>query len=53
MAAYTSSLSYNIFELVSKKAEYLKFYKQMANDPGILSVAEEGMFDYFRQVDND
>ena len=36
-----------------KKAEYLKSYKQMANDPDVLTLAEEGMADYFTQLDQD
>lgn len=33
------------------KAEYIKSYKQAANDHDILAIAEEGMEDYFRQLE--
>ena len=36
-----------------KKAAYLKSYKQMAKDEDILSIAEEGMEDYFSQLNED
>ncbi len=36
-----------------KKAAYLKSYKQMANDADILAIAEEGMEDYFTQLNED
>ena len=32
------------------KAEYIKSYKKAAADSEILSMAEEGMEDYFKQV---
>ena len=32
------------------KAAYLKSYKQMAQDADLLSIAEEGMSDYFSQL---
>jgi predicted transcriptional regulator len=35
------------------KAEYIKSYKQAAGDANILEMAEEGMADYFRQLDNE
>lgn len=36
-----------------KKAEYLKSYKEMANDQDVLLLAEEGMSDYFTQLNGD
>lgn len=33
------------------KAAYLKSYKKMANDPDMLIMAEEGMVDYFKQLE--
>lgn len=33
------------------KAEYIKSYKNAANDENILSIAEEGMADYFKQLE--
>ena len=33
-----------------EKAEYIKSYKQAANDQDILSIAEEGMEDYLSQI---
>jgi len=33
------------------KAEYIKSYSQAANDKDILTIAEEGMEDYFRQLE--
>lgn len=32
------------------RAEYLRSYKQMSNDPDFLKVAEEGMIDYLNQI---
>ncbi|MEO6884538.1 MAG: CopG family transcriptional regulator [Bacteroidia bacterium] len=32
------------------KAEYIRSYKQMAEDKDILQLAEEGMNDYFTQL---
>jgi len=32
------------------KAEYVRSYKQMAKDTDILQLAEEGMNDYFNQL---
>lgn len=31
------------------RAEYLKSYKQMSNDPDFLEISEEGMIDYLNQ----
>lgn len=33
------------------RAEYVKSYKQAAEDKDILSIAEEGMEDYLKQLD--
>ena len=33
------------------KAEYVKSYKRAAKDDDILSIAEEGMEDYFNQLE--
>ncbi len=33
------------------RAEYVKSYKQAGNDKNILEMAEEGMEDYFKQLD--
>jgi predicted transcriptional regulator len=33
------------------KAEYIKSYKQAAMDKDILSIAEEGMSDYLKQLE--
>jgi hypothetical protein len=35
------------------KAEYVKSYKRAIDDANILEMAEEGMADYFRQIDNE
>mgnify|MGYP000144415614 CR=1 FL=1 len=35
-----------------EKASYIKSYKQSASDQDILLVAEEGMQEYFNQVNN-
>ncbi|MFT4754817.1 MAG: hypothetical protein ACI9GM_000129 [Salibacteraceae bacterium] len=35
-----------------KKAEYIKSYKNLGNDTDILALAEEGMTDYFTQLEN-
>ena len=35
------------------RAEYIKSYKRMAEDEDILSIAEEGMADYFQQLDEE
>ena len=34
------------------KAEYINSYKGTANDDDIISIAEEGMEDYFQQLEN-
>ncbi|MEQ9376786.1 ribbon-helix-helix protein, CopG family [Imperialibacter roseus] len=34
-----------------EKAEYIKSYKQAATDDEILSIAEEGMADYLRELE--
>ncbi len=34
-----------------KKAEYIRSYRQGASDADILSMAEEGMEDYFEQLE--
>ncbi|MBT1706550.1 ribbon-helix-helix domain-containing protein [Chryseosolibacter indicus] len=34
-----------------EKAEYIRSYKQAATDKEILSIAEEGLEDYFRQLE--
>ena len=34
-----------------EKAEYIKSYKQAATDNEILSIAEEGMADYLRELE--
>jgi len=34
-----------------EKAEYIKSYKQAADDRNILAIAEEGLEDYFRQLE--
>ena len=33
------------------KAEYINSYKRAANDENILAIAEEGMEDYFQQLE--
>lgn len=33
------------------RAAYLKSYKKMADDPDMLLMAEEGMADYFKQLE--
>ena len=33
------------------KAEYIKSYRQATNDDDILTIAEEGMEDYFKQLE--
>jgi metal-responsive CopG/Arc/MetJ family transcriptional regulator len=35
------------------RAEYIKSYKQMADDTNIMLVAEEGMEDYLKQLNNE
>lgn len=34
-----------------ERAEYIKSYKQAADDPDILQIAEEGMNDYLKQLE--
>lgn len=34
-----------------KRAEYIRSYKQMADDIDLMQVAEEGMNDYLRQLE--
>jgi predicted transcriptional regulator len=36
-----------------KRAEYVKSYKQAAQDEDILMVAEEGMGDYLKQIEDE
>ncbi len=33
------------------KAEYVRSYKQLSEDEDILTIAEEGMEDYYRQLE--
>ncbi|WP_258105402.1 ribbon-helix-helix domain-containing protein [Marinoscillum sp. MHG1-6] len=33
------------------KAEYIKSYKQAGQDVDIMNIAEEGMADYFKQIE--
>ena len=33
------------------RAEYVQSFKKAGNDPDVLSMAEEGMEDYFKQLD--
>ncbi|MFW5755874.1 MAG: ribbon-helix-helix domain-containing protein [Tangfeifania sp.] len=33
------------------RAEYIKSYKQAGNDAEIMKIAEEGMADYFKQLE--
>lgn len=35
------------------RAEYIKSYKKMAKDADLLSIAEEGMADYFKQIEHE
>ena len=35
------------------RAEYIKSYKQMADDKSITQLAEEGMADYLSQLENE
>lgn len=35
------------------RASYIRSYKQMAGDSDLLSIAEEGMADYFEQLENE
>ncbi len=34
------------------RAEYIKSYQQASDDTNILSIAEEGMTDYLKQIDD-
>ncbi len=36
-----------------KRAEYVKSYRQAAQDEDILTVAEEGMSDYLKQIEDE
>lgn len=36
-----------------KRAEYVKSYKQAAQDDDILLLAEEGMHDYLKQIEDE
>lgn len=36
-----------------KKAEYIKSYKQLADDTDVLLMAEEGITDYFNQLNEE
>jgi len=35
------------------RAAYIRSYKQMAEDVDLLKIAEEGMADYFEQLENE
>lgn len=35
------------------RAAYIRSYKQMAKDTDLLAIAEEGMTDYFKQLENE
>jgi hypothetical protein len=35
-----------------ERAEYVKSYKKAAKDENLLSIAEEGMADYLRQLED-
>ena len=35
------------------RASYIRSYKQMAEDADLLAIAEEGMADYFEQLENE
>ena len=35
------------------RAEYIKSYKKMAKDSNLMSIAEEGMADYFKQIEHE
>jgi hypothetical protein len=35
------------------RAEYIRSYKRMAADASLLDIAEEGMTDYLRQLDDE
>ncbi|MFZ1806154.1 MAG: ribbon-helix-helix protein, CopG family [Cyclobacteriaceae bacterium] len=36
-----------------EKAEYIKSYKTAAGDKDVMSIAEEGMSDYLKQLENE
>ncbi|MAC94422.1 MAG: CopG family transcriptional regulator [Flavobacteriales bacterium] len=36
-----------------KRMEYIKSYQQMSEDSNILDMAEEGMADYLKQIENE
>lgn len=36
-----------------KRAEYVKSYTQAAQDTNVMDIAEEGMADYFNQIEQD
>ncbi len=36
-----------------KRMEYIKSYQQMSEDVDVLSLAEEGMADYLKQLENE
>jgi metal-responsive CopG/Arc/MetJ family transcriptional regulator len=35
------------------RAAYIRSYKQMAEDTDLMSIAEEGMADYYEQLENE
>ena len=41
----------NIYLNQLNRAEYIKSYKQAGNDAEIMKIAEEGMTDYFKQLE--
>ena len=41
----------NIYLDQLNRAEYIKSYKQAGNDAEIMNIAEEGMTDYFKQLE--
>jgi len=41
----------NIYLDQLNRAEYIKSYKQAGNDAEIMKIAEEGMTDYFKQLE--
>lgn len=41
----------NIYLDQLTRAEYVKSYKQVADDEDIIAIAEEGMADYFKQLE--
>ena len=36
-----------------KRMEYIKSYQQMSDDADVLTLAEEGMADYLKQLENE